>query len=143
MKSLAITRYCEGKQKIWKRGLRGIFGTDIVDTFGDPQEEIIVKVDAEKLAALNLTIGDVARATDTSDAKVSAGGLHSDNSEAVVEVESEFTSLADIGQRPIKTVANDRVVKLSDVATIDKGIAKPFNNLVIIENKKTPLCWVV
>ncbi len=114
---------------------RRVFGTDIVDTFGAPSEEILVQVDADKLLSLNVTIEQVAQLLQSSDAKVSAGGLRSATSEAVVELKSEFKSLADVGITPIKLDRQNRLVRLSDVAEITKGIQQPFNNVVLINGQ--------
>jgi len=111
--------------------LRQIYGTDIVDTFGAPQEEVSVLVNKDKLAALGLSIGRVAQALRASDAKVSAGGLRSPTSDSVVEVRSEFQSLNDIQSVPLM-VNGPRAVTVADIAAVHKQISVPFTEKVMI-----------
>ena len=59
--------------------LRALPGTDKVDMYGDPDEEIQVEVSQANLAALGLTTQDLAQQIRASDAKVSAGQLRGDN----------------------------------------------------------------
>jgi multidrug efflux pump subunit AcrB len=55
-------------------GLRAIPGTDKVERFGDPDEEIQVTIEADRLARLGLTAPALSQQIAASDAKVSAGG---------------------------------------------------------------------
>ena len=103
--------------------LRRLYGTEEIDLFGAPEEEIAIELDHQKLAALGLTPAEVAFAISESDAKVSAGGLRSDTNEMVVEVESEFESLAAILETPIRTTGG--TIRLSDIGTISKGVRSP------------------
>lgn len=50
-------------------------GTEKVDIFGDPDEEMVVEISAADLAAYGLTVDEVARQLAASDAKVSSGHL--------------------------------------------------------------------
>lgn len=61
--------------------LRGIPGTDKIEVFGDPQEEILVEINQAELANLGLTPAEVARQLQASDAKVSAGTLRGEADE--------------------------------------------------------------
>ena len=81
--------------------LRSIPGTRDVDIYGDPQEEILVEIRQDELASLGLTIADVTRQLQASDAKVSAGLLRTDQGNLVIEVDTELTSLERIRRMPI------------------------------------------
>ena len=115
--------------------LRGLFGTDVVDTFGAPEEEVLVRIDTGKLVALGLTIDEVADSLRSSDAKVSAGGLKSEQSESIVELNSNFESISQIAQTPIKLDDNNRLIRLLDVARVEKDIARPFSTPAIIDGR--------
>ena len=112
--------------------LRGLAGTDDVDLFGLPEEEIVVEVDHHELTDLNLTPGHVARAINSSDAKVSAGGVRGDTSDIVVEVDSEFETLERISATPLKTNSNGTVVSLGDIARIQKSVIDPPKTRTLI-----------
>ena len=64
-----------------------------VDTFGDPDEEITVEVDAARLATLGLTAGDIARQLDSSDAKIAAGQLRGADGSVALEVDTELDTV--------------------------------------------------
>ncbi len=112
--------------------LRGISGTEKVDLFGDPDEEIVVEIRAEELAALGLTAADVSRQLHASDAKVSTGLLRSDGGNLLLEVEGELDSLQRIGRTPIRYGSDGHFVLLGDAAAIKKGIVEPPRSLAVV-----------
>ena len=117
--------------------LRAIPGTRDVDTYGDPQEEILVEIRQDELAALGLTIADVTRQLRASDAKVSAGLLRTDKGNLVIEVDTELTSLERIRRMPIVADTsesnNGQVVALGDIADVEKGVAQPQRSLALVD----------
>ncbi|NOZ39325.1 MAG: efflux RND transporter permease subunit, partial [Planctomycetes bacterium] len=117
--------------------LRAIPGTRDVDTYGDPQEEILVEIRQDELAALGLTIADATRQLQASDAKVSAGLLRTDEGNLVIEVDTELTSLERIRRMPIvadmSESNNGQVVALGDIAHVEKGIAQPQRSLALVD----------
>jgi len=112
--------------------LRAIPGTEKVDLFGDPDEEIVVEIRAEKLAALGLSVEDVSRQLRASDAKVPAGAVRGRRGNLLLEVEGELDSLERIGRTPIRYESDGRFVLLGDIAVIDKGIAEPPRSLAVV-----------
>ncbi|MEM8680420.1 MAG: efflux RND transporter permease subunit, partial [Planctomycetota bacterium] len=115
--------------------LLGMSGTEKVRTFGDPDEEFVATVDASKLAVLGLTIGDLADQLAATDSKISAGLVRNAETDVLMEVDGELTSQERIGRTPIKVGAEGQVVRLNDVATIQKGIIEPPSSLAIIRGK--------
>ncbi len=119
--------------------LLAISGTEEVDTFGDPEEEVVVEVDQAKLAALGLTVQSVSDQLRASDSKISAGRFRS-RDDLLLEVSGEFESLERIGRVPISygTDSNGtegRFVRLLDVATIRKGVMEPPSSLALVHGK--------
>ncbi len=112
--------------------LRGVHGTAEVDSYGDPDEEVRVAVRAEDLAALELTVEDVARAIQRADAKVPAGQLHHANTDLLVEVAGEIDSLERVIEIPIRRGSAGQLVRVADVATVTKSVADPASDLAII-----------
>ena len=112
--------------------LRAVSGTEEVDTFGDPDEEILVEIDPSHLSAIGLTVDDVAQQLAASDAKVTAGQLRS-TSDLVIEVDGEFQSLARIEETPIQYGLDGRFVLLKNIATVRKAIREPPSSLAIID----------
>jgi multidrug efflux pump subunit AcrB len=116
--------------------LRSIKGTDNVELFGEPDEEITVEIDAVRLAAMGLTVGDVSRQIDQSDSKVSAGLMRNKAvGDVLIEVEGEMDSLDRIGQTPIRFGEGGQFVALSDVASVKKNIRQPAADLALVAGK--------
>ena len=114
--------------------LRGIHGTRDVDIYGDPQEEILVEIQQDKLAALGLTVEQVSQQLRASDAKVSAGLLRGAEGNLIMEVDTELETLERVRRLPIALGAagtdSGRFVALADIATISKDIVRAATNLV-------------
>ncbi len=111
--------------------MRSLPGTDKLELFGDPTEEIQVTIAPAALARLGLTAQDLAQQIQASDAKVAAGQLRSANSEFLLEVDSALDSLERIRQVPIQIGSGGQVAQLGDIAEVTKGIQAPASNLAI------------
>ena len=112
--------------------LRALPGTDKVEMYGDPDEEIQVEVSQADLAALGLTAQDLAQQIRASDAKVSAGQLRGDSTEFLFEVDSELDSLERIRQIPIRMGGEGQVAQLGDIANLVKGVRSPISDLTLV-----------
>ncbi|ABW27550.1 efflux RND transporter permease subunit [Acaryochloris marina] len=115
--------------------LRGIPGTDKVEVFGDPQEEILVEINQAELVNLGLTPAEVARQLQASDAKVSAGTLRGEADEFLLEVDTQLETLARIKTIPIQLGDAGQVTQLQDIAQVTKGIRAPLDSLTLINGK--------
>ena len=114
--------------------IKAVPGTEAVDTFGDPDEEILVEVAPQTLAAVGLTVADVARQLAASDSKISAGQLRG-TSNLLIEVDGELDSLKRIAETPIRYGTDGRFVKLGDVAEVRRSIVDPPSSLAVIEGR--------
>lgn len=115
--------------------LRGIPGTDKIEVFGDPQEEILVEINQAELANLGLTPAEVARQLQASDAKVSAGTLRGEADEFLLEVDTQLETLTRIKTIPIQLGDAGQVTQLQDIAQVTKGIRTPLDSLTLINGK--------
>ncbi|MBD2465251.1 efflux RND transporter permease subunit [Oscillatoria sp. FACHB-1407] len=110
-------------------------GTDQVEVFGDPQEEIQVVVRQSDLAQLGLTTQELAQQVQASDAKVSAGQLRNPNQNLVLELSNELDSLERIRTIPIRTATSGQVAQLGDIAQVDRRIREPADHLALVSGK--------
>ncbi len=115
--------------------LRGLRGTESVEVYGAPKEEISVAVEPSKLAAIGLTASDVARQIKMTDSKVPSGIVRGTQSELLVEVAGELDSLEQIRQIPIQFGSNGQFVLLRDLGSVSKGIVQPSSDLALIDGK--------
>ncbi|MEL6470585.1 MAG: efflux RND transporter permease subunit [Cyanobacteria bacterium J06623_4] len=111
--------------------LRSISGTEEVDLFGEPTEEITVEINAPDLAALGLSAQSLASRIQTSDAKVTAGQLRSPDQTLAIEVQSELQTLEQIRQIPIQT-ASGQFARLSDIARVNRGLQQPVADFALV-----------
>lgn len=115
--------------------LRAVPGTEEIDTFGDPDEEVLVEIQPFQLASLGLTAQEVSRQIGNTDSKIAAGELRGPKASIQLEVRGEIDSLARLGRVPIHYGSEGQFVLLSDIATIKKGIAEPPGSLALIKGK--------
>ncbi|MFY9252662.1 MAG: efflux RND transporter permease subunit [Fuerstiella sp.] len=115
--------------------LLAVPGTKDVDIFGDPDEEILVEILPDRLAALGLSTLDVSRLIQASDARFSAGQLRGTENDLLIEVSGELDSLERVASIPIQTSSDGQVVSLGDIATVTRGIAEPPSELAIVDGK--------
>ena len=116
--------------------LRQMPGTEDVDIFGSPEEEITVEVDPATLTKLKLTARDVSWAIAQSDAKVSAGLLRSGNSDLSFEVTEELDSLQRIRSIPVGNGSNGQFALLGDIADVDKGVVEPPAAIALVRGHR-------
>lgn len=110
-------------------------GTDQVDVFGDPEEEIRVEIRQSDLAMLKLTAQELSQQIQASDAKVSAGQLRSQSQNLVLELSEDLDSLERIRAIPIQTVQTGQVARLGDIAQVDRAIREPADSLADVSGK--------
>ncbi len=114
--------------------MRGVSGTEEVEDFGAPTEEIKVAVSAPDLAALGLSAQQLAQQVDSSDAKVTAGQLRNSQQNLAIEVDSALDDLEQIRQIPIRAEGG-QFARLDDVATVERGVREPLTDLAIVNGK--------
>ena len=114
--------------------LRGTAGTEEVELFGDPAEEIVVEVDAANLTAVGLSPQELANRIQTSDAKVTAGQLRSSEQTLAIEVQGELETLEQIRQIAIQTEGG-QFTRLSDIAQVSRGVQQPLTDLALVSGK--------
>lgn len=122
--------------------IRGVSGTELIDTFGDPDEQLLVEIRQAELTAIGLTVQDVARQLSESDARLSAGQLRG-GSDLLLEVSGELDSIARISRTPIQFGADGRFVRLGDIATVHRGITEPPSSLAVVDGKPAVVLGVM
>ncbi|MEO1800486.1 MAG: efflux RND transporter permease subunit [Cyanobacteria bacterium J06629_2] len=115
-------------------GVRSVTGTEEVEIFGDPNEEITVEIDAPELVAVGLSPQELAEQINLSDAKVSAGQYRSDRSNIAIEVDSELETIERIRQIPIQN-NEGQFTRLSDLAQVSRSIQIPPTDLALVSGK--------
>ncbi|MEO1265601.1 MAG: efflux RND transporter permease subunit, partial [Pseudomonadota bacterium] len=112
--------------------LRTVGGTRFVDVFGAGDEEIRVVIDPVQLSELSLTASDVSAAIQRADTKIGAGQIRGDERSVIIEVAGEIQSLDRVRTVPIKAGADGRIVRVGDVAKVERAIVQPQSDLAIV-----------
>ncbi len=122
--------------------MRGLTGTEAVDFFGDPDEEILVEINAPELVSVGLSPQELANQIRLNDAKASAGQLRTAEETFAIEVESELETTEQIRQIPIRA-SSGQFTRLSDIASVSRGIRYPLSEQAIIRGKPAVVLGVM
>lgn len=104
--------------------LQNLPGTETVERFGDPGEEIEVTVDPTAASALGVSVDQVAGLVGGQDAESPAGQLRDDSTRLLMEVGNQIDAVEDLRRLPLVDAA-DRQVLLGEVADVRMGIVDP------------------
>ncbi|MCC9658314.1 efflux RND transporter permease subunit [Rhodopirellula halodulae] len=104
--------------------MQNLPGTDSIDRFGDPGEEIDVRLDPRRLASLGLTPSDVATRLASYDAKGTAGQLRNAPMQMLIEIGNQLDATEQIAEIPIRA-GDGTDVRLGDFATIELSLPDP------------------
>ncbi len=115
--------------------LRDVPGTELVTIHGAPAEEVVVSVDSAIAESLTLDKQSIARAIAAADSKVSAGQFRGGINEYVLEVRGELNTLARLREVPVRRNADGGIVRVGDIARVDRRLASPPDDLVLVGGK--------
>ncbi len=122
-----LQRYAE----LLRDQLRQLPGARLVRLFGEQLEEVLVTVDARRLSDLGLSPSAVVEAIRRADSKVRAGQLRGDENNYLLEVTGEIKSVERIRRIPLVTDPSGAVVRVGDVATLERGTTWPVSSIGI------------
>ncbi len=115
--------------------IKVLAGTKQTDRFGEPEEEILVEVDPERLASLGLTVAELSDIIAGQDSKLPAGQMRSQESSLVIEIEGEFDSLQRIKSIAVRRNQQDSVVLLGQIAEIRRSLKDPSSEIALIDGQ--------
>lgn len=119
--------------------LRNISNTELVRIYGELEEEIVVRLDEDSVAAIQMTPADISARIQQSDAKTAAGTLHSETYDLELEVRGALDSVTRVGSIPISQTQNGSMVLLRDVAQITKEWQTPPREIGLVDGKRSIL----
>ena len=115
--------------------LRAVPGTSLVDLHGLPEEEVLVTLDSARVAALAMSADSVSAAIIAADAKVRAGRLRGAESDLVLGLSGEITSLDRLRQVVLREDSTGQTTLLGDVARITRGPQAPLAEAALFDGK--------
>jgi multidrug efflux pump subunit AcrB len=105
--------------------LANLPGTRETKLYGEAAEQVLVTVDAHRLADAGLQPADVAERIGRADTKASSGRLRHQRSDLLIEVDAELSSPERIGRIPLRDSGAGTLLRVSDVAEVAKRPVDP------------------
>jgi len=106
-----------------------IDGVARVQIGGEARPAMRVWLDRERLAALNLTTGDVERALRTQNVELPAGRVETDAQNLTVRLNRAYATPQDFANLVVSRGTDGYLVRLGDVARVEVGPENPYNIL--------------
>ncbi|WP_424968709.1 efflux RND transporter permease subunit [Dinoroseobacter sp. S375] len=122
--------------------LRNVPGTKSVESFGTPEEEVLVTLDPAQIAALGLTPEAISGAVQRADAKVQSGRLVSGSTDILLDVQGDIEALDRLRRIVLVTGAEGQVTRLGDVAEISRTPRTPAAALALVDGQDAVLLGV-
>jgi multidrug efflux pump subunit AcrB len=103
-------------------------GVKKVNIVGEQQERIYIEFSHERLATLGIGPQEVFAALNSQNALAAAGSVETKGPQVFIRLDGAFDTLQKIRDTPV--VAQGRTLKLSDIATIERGYEDPSTFMI-------------
>lgn len=103
--------------------LQSVDGVQKVLLLGERPQRIHVNFDSAKLANLGLSATAVLAAINANNQLVAAGQIETEGARVYVRVDSDLSDLQALANIPLRV--NDRLIRLADIATVERGYQEP------------------
>lgn len=124
-----------------RQQLLHVQGVKKVNIIGEQSERIFVSFSHERLATLGVTPHDIFAALDSQNVLTPAGSIETKGPQIFLRVNGAFDNLEKIRQTPI--AAQGRMLKLADVADVERGYEDPATFLIRNNGEPALLLGVV
>ncbi|HDR9802631.1 TPA: efflux RND transporter permease subunit [Burkholderia cenocepacia] len=111
-----------------RQRLLHVAGVKKVDIIGEQPERIYVQLSHDRLATLGVSPQEVFAALNGQNVLTAAGSVETRGPEIFIRVDGAFDKLQKIRDTPI--VSQGRTLKLSDIATVERGYEDPSTFLI-------------
>ena len=122
-----------------RRKLAFVDNTERTGLFGIANEEVLVEIDTNKLALLNLSLAQVSQALAKYDSKKPLGKSSDANNEILLKIKENLVNVSQIKDLPIQVIDGYGVVRLQDIASVKKKPFTPIEDIALSNGKRTVL----
>ncbi len=110
-------------------------GTEYVETYGDPGEEIQVVLDMPRVISSGLTVAEISERISAADTTLSAGSLSGSGLRMSIEISGRFEDLERLRRIPLRASDNG-VLLLGDLASISRVPITPPTTFALINGAR-------
>lgn len=114
--------------------LQTINGVGAVNTYGEEEREIHIKLDKEKMNSLNVTITELTNSLGSDNINISSGKISNDDTQVSLKTDATIKK-ADDFLNVIVTKRNGSEIKLKDIAEVEDG-SKEIDSLSFYDGKE-------
>lgn len=118
-----------------EQDLSNMPGTKEAEIFGEVTEEVRVVADQDALTSAGLELSDLRRALLAADTKAPAGQVRSEEATLLLEVTDALDGLDAIRNVPILAGSGDRLLRVGDIARVERGIRTPLDVLALVDGE--------
>lgn len=111
--------------------LANLPGTEIAETWGAAEEEILVSIDPYALGDAGLSMESVVASIKGADTKIASGRVRGNSTNLLVEVNADLDNIERIARIPLSMNGSGEALRLSDVATVSKHRLEPANSIAL------------
>ena len=122
-----------------RRKLAFVDNTERTGLFGIANEEVLVEIDTNKLALLNLSLAQVSQALAKYDSKKPLGKSSDANNEILLKIKENLVNVSQIKDLPVQVIDGYGVVRLQDIASVKKKPFTPIEDIALSNGKRTVL----
>lgn len=116
-------------------------GVKKVNIIGEQSERIFISFSHDRLATLGISPQDIFSALNSQNVLTPAGSIDASGPQIFIRLDGAFDTLEKIRQTPV--VAGGRTLRLSDVATVERGYEDPATFIVRNQGEPALLLGVV
>jgi len=121
---------------------RNFSGTELVELFGEPEEEIRVAIDEQALISRGLGLAEVAAALQAADPRAAAGRSTGAGNDFLIEIGGEFTSTARVRELVLRVEPDGSALRLSDIARVYRAEVSPPAARALVQGREGILVGV-
>jgi len=125
-----------------RQRILSLAGSESVDLFGDPHEELIIEVDPQTLAETGLSTGMIAQQILNSEA-VPGGNLQSKGRQLTVQLRESGDVIQRLEKLQIEIPGSPQSIVLSSIAAVSVKAKSPPSDVAIIDGQKSIVIGVM
>ena len=126
-----MARYAED----FAQDMRSVPGTQLVDLFGIPEEEVLVEIDPLRATSLGLSAASISASIQAADSRSDAGRVRGDTADFLINVDGEVEALDRLREVVVREGSAGQATRLADIATISRGAREPVSELAIYNGR--------